>query len=81
MRQTKSSDASHKYRQTSDAGYVYDQSSGAVLNTNDDEYESYKAQRARAKREQELMNRVLFLEHKILELEEKLNEVITISRR
>lgn len=66
-----------KYQKTNAAGYVVDNESGAVLNTDTGGYEAYKALRNQAKEKQELQVRILYLEERISRLEKRLDEVIT----
>jgi len=63
-------------QKTNAAGFVIDMATGAVLNTDNNSYQAYKAQIAAAKDKQELQSRILYLEQRISRLETILNEVI-----
>lgn len=75
------SDSSGVYRQTSAAGYVYDQTSNAVLNTNDGELQAFQAKRQKFKNEQDMKRRIEALELKVLELEAKLERLDEITSK
>jgi hypothetical protein len=60
---------------TSSAGYVYDEKSGAVLNTNTGELEQYMAARDKAIKDAELYNKIDLLEQRIIELENRLGRI------
>jgi hypothetical protein len=60
-------------KRTSSAGYVYDEKSGAILNTNTGELEQYLAARAKAQQDRELVERVERLERLVIDLQTKLD--------
>lgn len=78
-----SSDASGIYRKTSAAGYVLDQTSNAVINTDENEYARFLAERQKAKSDAQLKQRVETLEIAVRELTkqiERLNGKATTNR-